>query len=112
MVTKNADPPAAKAADAAGQDLQEQLRSLRADVAELTTTLGRFSRAQAESLRDQAQEGLRAARTEAEEQLAAAGDFAGRKYVETEDYIRANPATAIGIAAGVGFLVGLVMSRR
>jgi ElaB/YqjD/DUF883 family membrane-anchored ribosome-binding protein len=30
----------------------------------------------------------------------------------TDDYVRDNPWQAIGVAAAIGFLVGLVVSRR
>jgi ElaB/YqjD/DUF883 family membrane-anchored ribosome-binding protein len=31
---------------------------------------------------------------------------------EAEDYVQANPWQAIGAAAGIGLLLGLLMSRR
>ena len=30
----------------------------------------------------------------------------------TEDYVQSNPWQSVGIAAGVGFLIGLLASRR
>lgn len=30
----------------------------------------------------------------------------------TEDYVQANPWQSVGIAAGVGFLIGLLATRR
>jgi ElaB/YqjD/DUF883 family membrane-anchored ribosome-binding protein len=37
---------------------------------------------------------------------------ANKTYTDAEDAVRANPGTAIGIAAGVGFLVGMMSARR
>ena len=33
-------------------------------------------------------------------------------YDEVSDYVRRQPAVALGIAAGIGFLVGLILARR
>lgn len=93
-------------------ELQAQVAALKSDLGELTSAVTRYSRAQAESLKAQAAEGIRYAQDVGQEQLAAASEYAGRKYAETEDYIRTNPTTAVGIAAGIGFLFGLIMARR
>ena len=68
-------------------------------------------------------EKIQEARTRAEESLAAARE----RLVDTEDdalrqarelvsngeeYVRQNPWAAVGIAAGVGVLVGLLLGRR
>lgn len=44
-----------------------------------------------------------------------AGDvahYAEDYYDEASDYVRRRPAQALGIAAGVGFLIGLILARR
>lgn len=44
-----------------------------------------------------------------------AGEVAGHAedyYDEVSDYVRRKPVQALGIAAGVGFLIGLVLARR
>jgi ElaB/YqjD/DUF883 family membrane-anchored ribosome-binding protein len=47
--------------------------------------------------------------------LSDAQDSAQRRYrsatVQTERYVRQNPWQSLGIAAGVGFLIGLLASR-
>lgn len=40
------------------------------------------------------------------------GAYAGERYDEVAEMVRRNPAQALGIAAGIGFLVGLVLSSR
>jgi len=68
-------------------------------------------------------EKVQEARARAEESLAAARERLGdveedalrqaRELVSTgEEYVRQNPWAAIGIAAGVGVLVGLLLGRR
>lgn len=43
-----------------------------------------------------------------EEALQRAREFAG----EADEYVRGNPWAAVGIAAGVGVMLGLLLSRR
>lgn len=99
-------------AEASTAELQEQILALKTDIAELTASLGRYGKAQTEALKAQARDGLRMVSEKGTEGIVAASDYAGQKYAETENYVRANPATAVGIAAGVGFLVGLLTARR
>lgn len=98
--------------DTSTAELQRQIAALKADLAELTATMAQFGKDQAAALKDQARYGLRAVQERGTEGLTQASYFAGRKYAETEDYVRANPATSVGIAAGLGFLVGLLTARR
>jgi ElaB/YqjD/DUF883 family membrane-anchored ribosome-binding protein len=93
-------------------DLQKQIATLKDDIAELTSAVAQYGRAQTAALTAQAKDGLRMVQERGSDGLAQAGDFAGRKYAETEDYVRANPATSVGIAAALGFLVGLLTARR
>ena len=65
-----------------------------------------------EEIRARAEETVRNAKArlgEVEEQaLERAREFAG----DADEYVRGNPWQAVGIAAGIGLLVGLFMSRR
>ena len=38
--------------------------------------------------------------------------YAEERYDEVSEMVRRNPAQALGIAAGIGFLVGLILARR
>lgn len=83
---------AAKRAGASPRDADElaaQLDAMRADVQNLTNTVGRIAKGQVNRAQDKAME--------------AAG--------EAEDAIRRNPLAAVGIAVGLGFLFG-VFTRR
>ena len=54
-------------------------------------------------------------RSQAEASLASAKDKIekGREAVKaTDDYVQENPWKAVGIAAGIGLVVGLLVSRR
>jgi ElaB/YqjD/DUF883 family membrane-anchored ribosome-binding protein len=93
-------------------DLSKQVAVLREDIATLTAVVAEYSVAQgvhvkalvAERADDLAQSGRAAA-----ESAKGAAKVA---YSDAEDAIRANPASAVGMAAGLGFLVGLLTSRR
>ena len=98
--------------DVTTSELQAQIAALKADISELTSTVTRFGKTQSDIFRNQARDGLRVVSARGTETYNAAHDYADQKLTETEDYIRTHPAAAVGIAAGVGFLVGLLSGRR
>ena len=65
-----------------------------------------------EEIRARAEDTVRNAKArigEVEEQaLERAREFAG----EADEYVRGNPWQAVGIAAGIGLVIGMLMSRR
>jgi ElaB/YqjD/DUF883 family membrane-anchored ribosome-binding protein len=65
-----------------------------------------------EEIRARAEETVRNAKArlgEVEEQaLERAREFAG----DADEYVRGNPWQAVGIAAGIGIVIGMLMSRR
>ena len=73
----------------AKDELAEEIEAIRADIQNLTSTVGRIANDKLHS--------------------AQAGAMESAK--EAEDAIRRNPLQAIAIAIGVGFLFG-VMTRR
>lgn len=62
----------------------------------------------AEYAKEEADRLYRAGERKAQEVAQYAGDY----YDEMSDMVRRKPAQALGIAAGVGFLVGLILARR
>ena len=62
----------------------------------------------AEQARDEARRLYREGERRAGEVAAYAEDY----YDDVSAMVRRNPAQALGIAAGVGFLLGLILSRR
>lgn len=94
-----------KESDISVHDLSEQIKVLKSDISLLTSALGDYGKAKSAE--------ASATATDAARDLADRGIH---KAVETqkqaEDFIKTQPATALGIAAGVGFLVGLVTARR
>ena len=64
------------------------------------------------AVRARAEESIRNAKT----RLAAAGDMIGERSREaarhTDQYVHENPWNAIGVAAGVGLLLGFLIGRK
>lgn len=87
------------------EDLSVQLQVLKDDIASLTSTVGSYSQGKAAEARDTAQQ-------KASELSSSAQARAKETQKQAEDFIRTQPATAIGIAAGAGFLIGLLTARR
>ena len=63
-------------------------------------------------IRARAQEHLSAAKAKLADAEAAIVDSAKRAGRAADDYVHENPWSAVGIGAGVGFLVGLMVGRR
>lgn len=91
--------------DVSIDDLSAQIELLKSDIADLTTAFGDYGKMKASK--------VQATAKKTAEDLAETGR---EKVLETqlqaEEFIRTQPATALGIAAGIGFLVGLVTARR
>lgn len=85
-------------------ELLEQMRVLRADVAKFAKIAGRTAESQAGAFTDDISEGF----DEASRQLGARGRSAQKSL---ENAVFSNPLATIGVALGLGFLVG-ALSRR
>ncbi|WP_378943783.1 YqjD family protein [Paracoccus sp. R86501] len=130
---------AAAAAQEARGDLNEGARKVREDVRDTVNNLSENSgvdrlaqrgaeiandavetgRDYAGRARETGQEYADRARLEAERLYGAgqqkaheAAIYAEERYDEVSEMVRRNPAQSLGIAAGVGFLVGLLIARR
>ena len=92
--------------------LLEDLQTVVADAEALLKATANQAGEKVQEARAKAEESLAAAR----ERLADVQEDALRQarelMSEGEEYVRQNPWQAVGIAAGVGLLVGLLLSRR
>ncbi|MEH6648147.1 DUF883 family protein [Sulfitobacter sp.] len=82
------------------EDLSAQIATLKSDLANLTQTMADLGAAKT---------------TEAKtaENLQNAGrDKILEAQLQAEDFVQKQPATSLGIAAGLGFLVGMITARR
>lgn len=87
------------------EDLSEQIDTLKNDLSALTQTLADLGIAKSNEARKAAGE------------TATHLQNAGRdKFVEVqaqaEEFVNKQPATSLGIAAGLGFLIGMITARR
>ena len=94
------------------EDLARQVETIRADIAALTKTLGDFGKAQGEYLAGEARRGADEMRRAGEAQFNLLRNQAGDAGRQAEEFVGKNPGMALGIAAGAGFLIGLISSRR
>ena len=87
--------------DAAGDKLLAELRAVVAAAEELLAAAGTESTERLNELRGRAEEALRGARA----RLEGAGE-------ELQDQVRKHPYAALGIAAAVGLVIGVLLSRK
>jgi len=89
MAAKDAEMPAHHALNEEIQEISKHLGTLRQDIEGLTGSIRRAGGHQAQRVQD------------------AAGEALGA--IETA--VRRNPAQTLGIALGIGFLVGVILRR-
>jgi ElaB/YqjD/DUF883 family membrane-anchored ribosome-binding protein len=89
MAGKDTEMPSQKALSEDIQEIANHLANLRNDLEALTGQIKRTRDHQLERVQDTASEALKA----------------------VEDAVKQNPLSALGIALGLGFLVGIVLRR-
>lgn len=87
------------------EDLSVQIDALKHDIAAITQSLGDYGKAKQAELRD-------TARHTAQDLAETSKQRALQAQAEAENFVRTQPATALGIAAGLGFLVGMMTTRK
>ena len=85
----------------AADNFMNDLRAVMADAEELLRATADQAGPRVQEVRARAEESLRMAR----EHLKGAG-------AELDSQVRANPWAAVGIAAAIGLLAGVLLSRR
>ncbi|NBF03720.1 DUF883 family protein [Pseudomonas sp. Fl5BN2] len=103
---------ASKTAKTAQEVLMADFQALVSDTERLLEHTATLAGDQADELREQIHDSLLKARETlqlTEESLRQRGQAA---VTAAEDYVQTNPWQSVGIAAGVGFLIGLLATRR
>ncbi|WP_397453447.1 YqjD family protein [Pseudomonas sp. NA-150] len=103
---------ARKTAQSAQDILMADFQALVSDTEKLLEHTATLAGDQADELRGQIHESLIKARETlqlTEESLQERGKAA---VLATEDYVQSNPWQSVGIAAGIGFVLGLLATRR
>mgnify|MGYP001008414731 CR=1 FL=1 len=103
---------ATEQAVAARDRLAAELRSLVSDAEEMLKAASRGGNEQLNLVRERLERGVNAARGELTAFQEAALDTARRKAAETDEYVHEHPWNAVGIAAAVGVLLGVLLTRR
>ncbi len=95
-----------------GGDVNQQMAVLRDDIANLTAAVAEYGKAQGLHLKSVATDKANEAAQAGTATAAAVKEKAEVAYSDAENAVRTNPAAAVGIAAGIGFLVGMIATRR
>lgn len=101
-----------KAEEATTEDLQKQVEALRADLGNIAETLKALGLSQGEAMADDLRARAEELRRKGEAQYAHLHARAEGLAEDADRMLREKPAMAVGIAAGFGFLVGLLMTRK
>ena len=92
--------------------LMQDLRAVVGDAEDLLKATAGQTGERVEKIRARAEESVRNARERmhaAGDDLQAAAESAAR---ELNSQVRENPWTAVGVAAGIGLLVGILLGRK
>jgi len=87
--------------ESADNNLMTDLKAVIADAEELLRATANQAGPKVQEARERAEESLRAAR----EHLKSAG-------AELDSQVRAHPWAAVGVAVGVGLVLGILLSRK
>jgi len=93
-------------------DLVSDVKVVLNDVESMLQQATNAGNAQAQELRQRAEDALVATQSKLREIQAAAKENARAAAKSTDDWVHGHPWRAIGIAAGVGVVVGLLIGRR
>ncbi|MEL6677720.1 MAG: hypothetical protein AAFQ51_03370 [Pseudomonadota bacterium] len=101
-----------KSGDVTLTDLSDQIEVLKAELNALTKSTASYVQQEGQAASAQAKtkadEALRRGRETLDEARAQAGDLGQ----EAANFVHTRPATALGLAVGLGFVVGLLTTRR
>ncbi len=103
---------ASKTAKTAQEILMADFQTLIGDTERLLEHTATLAGDQADELRTQIHDSLLKAKETLQLTEASLRERGHAAVVATEDYVQANPWQSVGIAAGIGFLIGLLATRR
>lgn len=87
------------------EDLSAQIDILKNDLSNLTHALSDYGISKTN-------EATHAARETAAHLSEASRKKANEAQVQAQEFVHSQPATALGIAAGLGFLIGMMTARK
>ncbi len=92
--------------------LMSDIRTVLADAEDLLRQAASATGERASELRETALSRLKQAKEKAADMQVVVVEKGKQAARVTDDYVHEHPWTAIGIAAGIGVLVGLLVNRR
>jgi len=92
--------------------LMEDLRTVVRDTEELLKATASQTGEKAEEARRRVSAALDGAKARLQQAQASAAQMSDEALKATEQYVRDNPWQAVGIAAGVGLVLGALLARR
>jgi ElaB/YqjD/DUF883 family membrane-anchored ribosome-binding protein len=95
-----------------GEKLGTDLKLVLSDVEALLKQAANSTGQQAVELRERAAENLHRASLRLSEARIAAAEKSRAAARRADDWVHANPWAAVGAAAGVGLLLGMLVARR
>lgn len=101
-----------RSVDGATNKLLEDFDHVVRDSESLLRSLAGVTGEKAVALRESVEANLATAKTRLRELKSVAAERAGQYAHEADEYVHQNPWTAIGVAAGIGVLVGIILSSR
>ena len=94
------------------EKLAEDLRIVISDAEELLRVTAGEAGEKFAATRQKVQDSLQRARAELAEVEEVLLDQGKQAVRATDEYVRANPWQSVGIAAGIGLLIGLLITRK
>jgi ElaB/YqjD/DUF883 family membrane-anchored ribosome-binding protein len=101
-----------KADDISTEDLRENLIELRKDFKALLSTVERLAASQSEEVTSQIRDGLKTYAEKGEAIFGKASEQAERVYGDLHDTVERNPLSAMMIALGLGFVIGILTRSK
>jgi ElaB/YqjD/DUF883 family membrane-anchored ribosome-binding protein len=95
-----------------GGERSAEWKNLVADVEDLVKKVARVDDEEIAEIRARVEDTLAKAKGTASAGLAAVRDRAEEMTDATDEYVRENPWTVVGIAAAVGIVIGFLAARR
>lgn len=99
-------------ATAGGPSGKDEMSNFRADLDEFISRIPGMSGMDLNAAKDKLLSSLASSRESAMGYASDAREQINRKVEATGEYVKEKPMQSVGIAAGVGFLIGLLVSRR
>ncbi len=94
------------------EKLMQDMRVVVADAEDLLKATAGQTGERIEKIRARAEESLRTARNRMQITGKAVQESATEAVRTVDDQVQKNPWTAVGIAAGVGLVLGIILGRR